>query len=259
MGLPDWLMLAGITAFAGLAQGAAGFGFAILAVPFYLLILNSVTAVQVVIALTPVISVAVVPRIWRHVEPGLLLRLALGSALGFPCGIWLYLQASLGALKLGVAVLVVVFALVLLLRTRGGDRDGAAGTAPEGRPGGRRGAADVAVGALSGALASSLGMPGPPVLIHLSARDTEKDATRSTLLALFLFSYLASLGLQAAVVGMAGATWGVAAALVPFAAGGAVLGHRLARRMSQRLFRRTALLLLLGTGVYMLGAHLARL
>ncbi len=248
MTIADWTLLGGVTLFAGIAQGAAGFGFGILVLPLYLLILDSVSAVQVVIIVTPVISCALVPRIWRAAPRRLLLRLTLASAAGFPLGIWLYLQASLDAMKLGVALLIVAFAVLLLFR-RVAAAPRAGGSPPR--------FADLAVGVVAGAMASSLGMPGPPVLLYLSSQGMEKDAARSTMLTLFFFAYLGSLALQVAVVGVAARTWGVAAALLPLAALGAVGGHLLARRMSQQVFERLALLLLLGTGAYMIYAQIA--
>lgn len=247
----EWLMLAGATALAATAQGAAGFGFAILAVPLYLLILDSVVAVQVAIVVTPVISIAVVPRLWHAVARGLLLRLALGSLLGFPLGLALYLHADVARLTAGAGLLISGFAVFLLLAARGRVADGdrqAPGTAW----------GDVVAGFVSGVLASSLAMPGPPLLIHFTLRRLPKDTARATMLSLFVLSYLGSLALQAGIAGMARGTWLTAAAIVPVAALGALAGNALARRMGEGAFRRLAVLLLLVTGVYALGSALLR-
>ena len=43
----DWILLTAVSFVAALVQGATGFGFAIVAVPFYLIILGSLSAIQV--------------------------------------------------------------------------------------------------------------------------------------------------------------------------------------------------------------------
>ena len=122
MPLLEWSLLALVTLIAAAAQGATGFGFAILVISFYLAILNSVAAVQLTIAVTLVISIVLVPRLWRQASRGLLGRLVVGTALGFPIGLLGYHYLSLGAVKIAVAVLIIAFAGYLLLSGHGRRR-----------------------------------------------------------------------------------------------------------------------------------------
>ena len=62
-----WPQLIIVTLFAAIAQGVAGFGFTLLAVSFYLLILRSTDAVQLVILINLAISVVLVARLWHAV------------------------------------------------------------------------------------------------------------------------------------------------------------------------------------------------
>jgi uncharacterized membrane protein YfcA len=162
----------------------------------------------------------------------------------------------LGQLKVAVALLIVFFAglfLVGLLR-------GLAGGWGDGR-GGRRApsmAGDLIAGLISGAMTTSLGMPGPPVVLYFSRLGLDKDATRATILALFLFSYAGAIAIQATVAGISFQTWKLAAAMVPCVLAGSLGGHILSRYMSQNMFRAATLLLLLTTGFYMLYATLSR-
>ncbi len=243
----DWILLAATALVASMTQAALGFGFAIMAVPFFLLILESVTAIQVAIILTLAISLVLVWRLWRTAPRGLLLRLMAGSAAGFPVGIVAYQRAGLAEVKMAVAVLIVGFTTYLLVANRGAGAEGPRQTRP---------VADVAVGVVSGIMATSLGMPGPSVLIYLSYVGAEKVATRSLALTLFTFSYGGGLILQAAVVGISVETWTVSAILVPLVLVGTLLGHRLSRRLSQRMFRTAVLAILAGTGLYMLAVTL---
>jgi uncharacterized protein len=236
--LLDGLLLALVT-FAGAAvQGATGFGFAILTIAFYLAILNSIAAVPLTIALSLAVSLAVAARVWRRAEPGLLLRLCLGSALGFLPGLAIYTRLDVEALKLVVAVLVGGFALYLLLAR-------AAAKIGNGHP-----LADLAVGLVSGALTVCLGAPGPPVILYLAATGTAKEATRATVLALFCLSYAGALALQAATLGVPPEIWRAVLPLAPVAVVGGFAGHRLARHLSEAVFRRAVLLVLIAAGTY---------
>mgnify|MGYP005758040285 CR=1 FL=1 len=52
------------------------------------------------------------------------------------------------------------------------------------------------VGGLSGLFTTSIGMPGPPLLLYFSGTDTQKEKLRETTLTLFLFIYFVSLVIQ---------------------------------------------------------------
>ena len=80
MTLFGWAGLTGTTFVAALLQAISGFGFAVLAVPLYLLFVDSAQSVQLAIILSTVrLSLAVVSELRRTVDPALLLRLSAGS------------------------------------------------------------------------------------------------------------------------------------------------------------------------------------
>src|SRR5690625_6642625 len=60
---------------------------------------------------------------------------------------------------------------------------------------------DFLVGGLSGILTTSMGMPGPPLLLYFSGTNTDKATLRATTLAFYLFIYLASLIFQTMFAG----------------------------------------------------------
>lgn len=237
-------LMIGVTLLASTLQSAIGFGFALLVVPPYLLLLESVAAIQIVIIVTLAISLLLLPALLRQVPWPLVRRLALGSLLGFPLGLFAYLQADLRLIKLAVGLVIAALAIRLLmqsLRPAGSDR--AAGGSAAGR--------DYGVGLLSGAMATALAMPGPAVMLHLASSGAARDVLRAAILTLFAFSYGAALGLQAGFAGIARDTWITAAVLIPVAAVGTFLGHWASPHIAERAFRLTVLFVLLLTGVYM--------
>ena len=244
----DWMILGAVTFFAAVAQSATGFGFAIVAVPLYLVVLNSHSAVQLAILVTPVISLVLFRRLGRHLERPLLMRLVLGTVLGLPVGMTVFLYAGLAQLKIAVAFLIVFFAglfLAGLLRSQGNKIKNTKAPSV---------VKDVLAGVVSGAMTTSLGMPGPSVVLYFSTLGLDKNATRATVLALFLFSYAGGIAMQAGMAGISAHTWRMAGIMIPFVLVGSLGGNFISGLMSQNMFRAATLLLLLVTGLYMLYA-----
>ena len=247
--MTDGVLLALVTLFASVAQAATGFGFAVIAVPLFLLILDSLAAIQLTIIVTLAISLALLPRLLGAAPRPLVLRLVAGSAIGFPVGMIAFLYASIATIKLTVGIVIMVFAARLLLERR-------AGLEPVGSGGSASLKSDLGVGVISGAMATCLAMPGPAVLIYLSSRGFEKTILRASTLTLFTFSYGGALGLQAAFSHIAVGTWVTAGALLPVALVGTAIGHLASKRLGQELFRTIVLILLVATGLNVTAAAL---
>lgn len=239
------IQLVGVTLVAAVVQGALGFGFTLLAVSFFLLIIQSGDAVQVLIVINLTISLALIGRLWRNVNRSLWIRLVIGAFLGFPLGLMAFQNANVDQLKVMVAVTILTFVALTVFRRRDAQR----GSDPTPR---FRTPSAVGVGALAGGMTTALGMPGPALVLYLTAVGVGKEATRSISLTFFAVSYGVSLILQTATVGVSTGVWITAALLVPVAVVGALLGHVLARRVSEALFRRAVLTLVAGTGAYVL-------
>lgn len=247
--LSEIMPIAGIAFCAALAQGATGFGFAIIALPLLLLVMGSLDAVGLTIILNLLVSLVLVPGLWRQAPKGPLARLSLGSVLGFPIGLAIFLQASLDWVRLAVGVIILAFAATLALR-RGGNGAPAVGGPAAAPPSW----VEIPVGLCSGAMATALAMPGPAVMLYLSARGMAKDPLRACTLCLFTLSYGAALALQTAAGATNGAMWLTAGLAAPATICGAIVGHRLSRRLDETIFRKIILAILLITGAYTTGA-----
>ncbi|MBV9198582.1 MAG: TSUP family transporter, partial [Alphaproteobacteria bacterium] len=164
MSLSVWAELAGTTFVAALLYTISGFGFAILAVPLYLLLIEPRQAVQLAIILSTALSLAVVPGLRRTVSLPLLLRLSLGSLLGLPLGLFSFRYADQLVVRLGVGATILTFAVLLAVFRSRGDRI----WTPFGQTPNR----DLAAGAVAGIATALVGMAGPPVLIYLLLAGT---------------------------------------------------------------------------------------
>src|SRR5690348_10212194 len=113
MTLFGWAGLAGTTFAAAQLQAVSGFGFAVLAVPLYLLFLDPAQAVQIAIILATALSFAVVSGLRRTVAPALFLRLSLGSLAGLPIGLFSFRYGDRLLVRLGAGAMILAFAVMM--------------------------------------------------------------------------------------------------------------------------------------------------
>ncbi len=244
----DWGHLALITFVSAGVQSATGFGFGLLAVSGFLIVLDSASAIQIAIILTLVISLTLLPKVWRDIPKRDFMLLAAGSAIGFPAGLLAFAHFSLSSIK------VIVASIILLGAGQAAARLAGYGRRPAHTPTRTTEAPYVlAIGSLSGAMTSCLAMPGPPVMAYLISAGVDRMAIRATLISLCVFSFGTAFALQALFVGLDTQTWILSAALTPAALVGTVAGHLLSPKISQRMFQILIVSALLVTGVYMLG------
>jgi uncharacterized protein len=247
MSLFVWAGLAATTFGAAVLYAAGGFGFAIVAAPLFLLLVEPVRAIQLVIIISASLSIVVLPRLWRAIAPRLLLRLAGGSLFGLPIGLLAFRHSDPRLVRVTAGVTVLAFAVVIAVMRLGGTS-------------GKRAAyamtpwRDLAAGAVSGAATALVGMSGPPVLIYLILARAPPPTVRATLLAFFALIYTATLAAHAATIGVAAPTWVAAIILIPFAWIGGLLGRPLGDRLGADAFAALAIALLGAAGLYTLAA-----
>jgi len=223
------LLLAALAAFlAGVLGGFTGFGISVVLVPLLLLVYDQPTVVVLNGALSAAIAAAVARDSWREADRPAALLLALAALPGLALGAEALRVVDPDYLKLAVGLLLLISAALLA-----GGRVCLPGA------GTRVGAA--AVGLVSGALASSTGLSGPPAALLLESRGLPKESFRATIALFFL-------GMDAALLAVL-VLWGVARPehavlallLVPAAVAGKAAGTALFGKASERAFRAAAL------------------
>ncbi|WP_087973856.1 sulfite exporter TauE/SafE family protein [Oceanobacillus rekensis] len=221
---------------ASILQTSTGFGFSILATPFLLLLFEPVEAIQINLALSLVISTALIKKVRKDVDFGILKRLIVGSSVGLLIGIIIFLLIDINKLKLIVSIIILALTCMLILRFRI-------------KQSWKR---DLVVGGLSGSLTTSIGMPGPPLLLYFSGTDTQKEKLRGTTLAFYLFIYFVSLIIQVIFAGTNKTVWTSSIIALPLVLLGLYIGQLLFERINQHTFRKFAYIILLFTGIYLL-------
>jgi uncharacterized membrane protein YfcA len=180
--------------------------------------------VALVAVLSAAVAAAVVRDSWREADGRLALALLVPALPGLVVGAEALRVLDPSYLRLAVGAAVVVSAGLLL-------REDARLPGAETRWGA------VAAGSLSGALASSTGLSGPPAVLLLTARGLPKRAFRATISLYFL-------GLDAALLAVLG-LWGFLTPdlapptllLVGATLAGKALGTGLLVRVPQKAFR----------------------
>ena len=221
-----WVILGGITLVGAVAQSAIGFGFALITVPVFLLVLDVEQAIQIAMVLSMVIAMVMIFPVYRDVPRRICRDLLIGSVIGFPLGFFFYSIATPELIKLVVAVSILVAMAASYLNKRIASHLEQSTTNT------------VSAGIVSGAMVSSIAMAGPAVAVYAVLTGMGKASTRATIFAVFIFSYGAAIALHAVVHGFSPGSISQLYTLVPVTLFGVFVGHLLAGRISERAFSR---------------------
>lgn len=225
-----------IVSVASILQAATGFGFAIMAIPFLLLIFEPHDAIQLNIILSLLISLIMISKIRDAINKETLKRLIKGSLLGIIPGLLIFIFLDVRPLKILVSILLLSSACLLVAKINYQESD----------------SKEFLVGACSGFLTTSIGMPGPPLMIYYATTNIDKNTVRSTTVAYFVFINLVSLLLQLALYHSSTTVWIATIWSIPCLLLGIFLGQFLFAYLNQQRLQKIIYALLLFTGIYLL-------
>ena len=234
------LALAAATLVGAAVQAITGFGFAILAAPVFLAVLNSTEAVPLLAALHIVQSAMLVPRLWSKVPAQLFRWLMLGAGIGCPLGLMLFSSLDVRGLKLAAGVTILVASALMYLRSR-------RRLAPRPQDGGTL--EPVAMGVMSGALTALLVMPGPPLMILLMRKPLPPETARALSLTFFAACYVAVTLMNLGLGTLTLASAPTAMQLVLPVIAGTIGGRKLAPLLPARHFMAALYMLLVLAGL----------
>lgn len=215
-------------------QSVAGFGFALLAVPLMVVVIDLQSAVIISSFVGTLSNLLQSWQLRNNIDRNLTKRFLLATVIGAPAGLLLFIYANQSALKivLGISILFGVFVL-----SRGLELQHISSWL------------DWVMGALSGVLLMATSTNGPPLVFVLQARKIDPVTFRATLNMVFLVS--GAFGLV--MFGVAGeilrSDANMAAVAVPAMASGVSLGVVIRKYVQQELFKKIVLILLTVGGV----------
>ena len=177
--------LAGIAiaiAIAAFVQSISGFGLALLSVPLMSLFTDVRLAVVVVNLIGLVTTSAQAVKERQHADVGLANRITIAAILGMPIGLVAFIFLSETWLKVGLGVVVLVITFYLM---RGFTLVATSKTM------------DWIFGGISGALSTSVGTNGPPLVFLFQARQFPQENFRATISRIFIFSNIVTVAIFA--------------------------------------------------------------
>jgi uncharacterized membrane protein YfcA len=216
---------------AGYVRGYGGFGFSMITVAALSFFYTPAQVVPVVLLLEVAASLFLLPGAWPSVAWPVLSWMLLGVCLGTPLGVWLLAGMSPPAMKMAVAA--IIFMLALLLRR------GFAVVRQLNRP--ETIAAGVAAGVLNGAAA----IGGPPAILFFFSTPSGAAVSRASLIFFFMVTDILAAGACIASGLLTPGHAGRALILALPMTAGLFLGKRSFLRTSETRFRKRALLFLM--------------
>ncbi|HEY8770859.1 MAG TPA: sulfite exporter TauE/SafE family protein [Thermoleophilaceae bacterium] len=246
------ILAAAATLVGAVAQSATGFGFALIAGPALFAVLDPHEAVTLLAILGALLSVLVISDAgWTRVRWRAILPMLAAALPGLGLGLLALELLPKAGLQLGVGVAVLLAGLFQLRRQTPPPREstGSVGL----------GSAGLA-GVTSGALTTSLGVSGPPLVLWLEAEGLRPAELRASLSAGFLGMNVAGGALLLAVSGSRAAPGvGLVLPLLGLVAAGHVAGAIAFRRLPEHAFRTAVLGLVVAAGLASAAAGLAGL
>ena len=219
---------------AGIVTGLTGFGLALISTPILLFVYEPRTVIVLTTIFSIVINSAVAWDSWQEARKRLALALLIPALFGIVVGVEILSVIDPDYVRLGVGVIVIFSALLLVRDIR--------------LPGAGNRWGTLLAGSASGALSTSTGLAGPPIVLLLASRDLPKHEFRGTSALYFL---------PMSVIGLAVLTFRglvetpeipLGLLLIPAAIAGKALGTAVLAHVSERAFRVVTLGLIILTG-----------
>lgn len=234
MSTSEFVLIGFAVLFSSLVQTVTGFGFSLLAVPIMSMVVPTELAVVLSATLSTFTSGGQAWSERRHGDRPTIKRLVFASFVGMPFGLAILMVASSQQLKIGLAVVIILF---LIVNLRGFRLENASTPV------------DVGAGFVAGVLSTSLSTNGPPLVMALHARHFAPEVFRGTISVVLVSLSVVSLGLFAATGYF---TTDVAWSLLvagPALVVGFFIGHRVRGKINPARFRGLVTLLLAATAV----------
>lgn len=232
-------------AVAGFFSGITGFGFNLLATPVLLLAYPSHTAVQIALILGFGVSLVLLlsPGVAKEIDRHLLGLLTIWGVIGAPMGAILFVRVDPHVLKAAIGIVVVAYAIVAVLaRNVHWVRHRHLGRS---------------AGLLSGALAASTGLSGPPIVMYIHAHRPTGRYFRANVAAYVAILSVVSLATHAVIGEISLAAIGDFTVLMPASLLGMLLGTTAFAKIPHRIFDSLVLGILAIVGIGTLASAIA--
>lgn len=177
--IPEALAIFSIILFASFLQTITGFGYALAATPLLALVMNPKDAIMFVLFTGIITKLALLYRVWRQSSFAAISLLFTASLAGALPGAYILKLISNNTLKLAIGFVLIIITVAMVRDFRIIIR--------------RPRLAQSLVGVISGFLATTTSLSGPPVVMYYLNEQTEKEKVRANLTRYFILSNASSL------------------------------------------------------------------
>jgi uncharacterized membrane protein YfcA len=221
------LLACAATFLAGLIRGFAGFGSGMIMVAVLLSLYHPMIAMPTVLFTEVVLSLVMLPAVWREAHWRLILPMVVAAAITAPLGVMVLGILSETVAKTLASAMIMAFVMLAIFRKTTGQATGRTDV--------------LCAGGMSGLLGGVAGMTGPPVVALLLRTPMSPREVRASLIGYFVivdtwllisFSLQTSVGHEYLKLGLI--------MLVPLISG-SLLGAWLFPKASPRAYRNLAL------------------
>lgn len=224
---------------ASLVASLTGFGYALVATPFLVLLFPPTAVVPMVLVSWFPMAVILIYQSRRLLNPRRIARMLAGAVVGGPLGIYGLASLSADDMRSVIGAITLLAVASLLVKPT--------------NPWRRETPALLGAGLLSGILGGASAMSGPPIVLLGLKQRWEHEGFRADLLCYFFLLH----AMVAAVLGnvgiLAGDTLTATVLAFPGVLVGYVAGMWLRRHVDGRMYRRLAIGLIVTGGVLALG------
>jgi uncharacterized membrane protein YfcA len=223
----------------GIASGAAGFAYGVVATSIWLHAISPIHAALLVVTGGMINQGGLVWTIRRTIDFPRLWPFLVGGAVGVPLGVLLVLETNPRGIQIALAVFMILYGIYALFAPR----------LPHVSWGGR--SADAAAGFFGGLVGGVAGLSGIAPAIWTQLRGWSKEAARSVYQPFILFAHvLTMLLIGVAALDREGVLLFLIA--IPAVLLGSWTGWKIYGRLSERRFRQMLSALLIGSGLWLI-------
>jgi uncharacterized membrane protein YfcA len=223
----------------GIASGAAGFAYGVVATSIWLHAISPLHAALLVVTGGMINQGGLVWAIRRTIDFGRLWPFLVGGLFGVPLGVLVVLETNPRAIQIALAVFMILYGIYALV----------APSLPHVSWGGRL--ADTAVGFFGGLFGGVAGLSGIFPAIWTQIRGWPKDAARSVYQPFILFAHVVTiLSIGAVALDWEGAVLFLIA--IPAVLLGSWVGWKIFGLLSEQRFRQMLSVLLIGSGLMLI-------
>ena len=235
---PGTLMFCLLAVFVGAyLKGYTGFGASMLWVTSLSLVLPPLQVVPMVLMFEVASSVFLLPRIWKDVRWNSIMALLIGTWIATPLGIFALSNLPATPIRLGLALVVFVAALLILR-----------GFALQREP---KTPVTVGVGLMAGALNGSMGIVGPPVILFYFSSPIGVVAGRASIITYFIGTDAVGTIMFAAQGLIDQSVIWRTIAFLPLMILGVAIGHQGFLRTDAETFKKLALFVLMALSIFL--------